>query len=532
MIPRLFVDIKVHILISISVCLAFSCFGQGTIQWQNSFGGSDTEFGNSIRQTFDGGFIVLGESISDDGDVTATHTNYEYWIIKISNSGLLEWQKTLGGSNAEIGLSVRQCTDSGYILAGYTGSYDGNITYNHGDRDFWIVKLDVDGNMEWQRTLGGSYTDFAYDIEQTSDDGFIVTGESNSVDGDVTGNHGNDDIWVVKLDSLGNIIWQNSFGGSQTDRSRGIRQTNEGGYIVAGETSSNDGDVTGLHGGYDFWIVKLSDVGAIEWTKTLGGSNHDYAMEIKQTFDGGFIMVGESNSNDGDVTGNHGIGDYWVVKVDSLGNIEWSKSYGGTSADVPLSVIQTRDSGIVVAGYSSSTDFDITNNNGNSDVWILKLDQSGSLLWQSTYGGAGFEQAMSVIECFDGALACVGFSEYISGDVTINHGSFDYWVLKLSTSTGLSESSIDFMKPIIYPQPITFSSVISFDLLHSEKLKIQIYDIQNKLIFESKKDLQFKNGHNEIALTNIYEGHLNSGIYYSKLIGDNFSRIIKFIATE
>lgn len=179
-----------------------------------------------------------------------------------------------------------------------------------------MVKLNATGNVEWQKTLGGSdYFDLAHSIQQTSDGGYIVAGESSSNDGDVTGNHGLRDFWIIKLNTTGDIEWQKCFGGSNDDEARSIQQTTDGGYIVAGNSLSDDGDVTENHGGRDFWVVKLDSTGNIEWQKSYGGSNDDGAHFIRQTEDGGYIIAGNSESNDGDVTGNHGEGDFWIVKL-------------------------------------------------------------------------------------------------------------------------------------------------------------------------------------------------------------------------
>ncbi|MDR2458041.1 MAG: hypothetical protein LBD41_06140, partial [Clostridiales Family XIII bacterium] len=188
-------------------------------------------------------------------------------------------------------------------------------------------------NIEWQKSLGGSQYDSAFFIQQTSDGGFIIAGTGTSNDCDVTGNHGDDEYWIVKLDSLGTIQWQKSLNGSFGNYANSIQLTSDGGYIIAVYSNSNDGDVTGNHGSYDYSIVKLNSLGTIQWQKSLGGSNHDSANSIQQTSDGGFIIAGQSESNDGDVTGNHGSQDYWIVKLDSLGTIQWQKSLGGSEYD-------------------------------------------------------------------------------------------------------------------------------------------------------------------------------------------------------
>ena len=192
-----------------------------------------------------------------------------------------------------------------------TGTNDTGDTDTNDTGDFYI---------SWQKCLGGSAHDNATSIQQTSDGGYIVAGNTFSNDGDVTGYHGGDDYWVVKLDSNGNMKWQKCLGGSYGDCAKYIQQTSDGGYIVAGYTFSNDGDVTGLHGDSDYWVVKLDSNGNIKWQKCLGGSGNEGASSIQQARDGGYIIAGASNYSDGDVTGNHGGYDSWIVKLDANGN--------------------------------------------------------------------------------------------------------------------------------------------------------------------------------------------------------------------
>ncbi|MGB3074225.1 MAG: hypothetical protein WBB36_02835, partial [Chitinophagales bacterium] len=198
--------------------------------------------------------------------------------LRAQSPSSIEWQKCLGGSGYEIAKSVQQTSDGGFIVAGYTESTDGDISGNHGGSDYWVVKLDSHGVMEWQKCLGGSYYEFAHSVQQTTDKGFIVAGYSSSNDGDVSGNHGDYDYWIVKLDSTGTMEWQKCLGGSKYDAAHSIQQTSDGGFIVAGETGSTIGDVSGNHGSGDYWVVKLDGSGNIEWQKCLGGNDYDVAQ--------------------------------------------------------------------------------------------------------------------------------------------------------------------------------------------------------------------------------------------------------------
>ncbi len=359
-------------------------------------------------------------------DVSGNHGGSDFWIVKLDALGSIQWQKTLGGSESEQPKSIQQTADGGYIVASSSRSNDGDVSGIQGDQDFWIVKLDAIGSIQWQRTLGGSDSDFALSIQQTADGGYIVAGHTWSYDGDVSGNHG-EDFWIVKLDASGSIQWQKTLGGSESEQPKSIQLTTDGGYIVAGGTHSNDGDVSGNHGGGppltpDYWIVKLDGSGTIQWKKTLGGSGDEYAKSIQPTTDGGYIVAGYGRFNDGDVSGNHGEVDFWIVKLNGSGNIQWQKSLGGSDRDGAESIQQTTDGGYIVAGYTESNDGDVLGNHyhGQEDYWIVKLDGSGTIQWQKSFGGSENEGAESIQQTADGGYIVAGSARSNDGDILGN----------------------------------------------------------------------------------------------------------------
>jgi hypothetical protein len=304
--------------------MAFSVTqAQPEIQWENNFGGADTEFANDIEQTEDGGYVVAGESESSDSDVGGNNGEEDYWIVKLDETGQLEWENNLGGSGRDEAKDIEQTEGGGFVVAGYTSSNDGDVSGNKGNDDYWIVKLDETGKLEWENSLGGSDQDRARSIEQTADGGLVVFGQSSSNDGDVGGNNGGFDYWVVKLASNGQLEWENNLGGSAWDMAKDIEQTADGGFIVAGDSESSNGDVGGNKGKEDYWIVKLNEIGQLEWEKNLGGSDRDFAQDVEQTEDGGFVVAGFSQSTDGNVSSNKGIEDYWIMKLDKKGKLEW-----------------------------------------------------------------------------------------------------------------------------------------------------------------------------------------------------------------
>lgn len=495
-------------------------FGQAPlIQWQQTLGGSDFDFANSIQQTSDGGYIVAGSSSSSDGDVTGGNgfIDSDYWIVKLDASGSLDWQKTLGGSGNDFAESIQQTSDGGYIVAGYSSSVDGDIISNKGFYDYWIVKLDALGNIDWQKTLGGSEDDYANSIQQTSDGGYIVAGSSKSIDGDITGNNGDYDYWIVKLDALGNIVWQKTLGGSGTEMVRSIQQTSDGGYIVAGFTKSSDGDVTGNNGDEDCWIVKLDALGNIDWQKTLGGSNTDDAYSIQQTTDGGYIVAGYSKSSDGDVSGNKGGEDYWIVKLDALGNIDWQKTLGGSNTDNPSSIQQTSDGGYIICGVSDSNDGDVIGNNGDEDYWIVKLDALGNLDWQKTLGGSNTDAASSIQQTSDGGYIIAGASNSSDGDLIGNNGSLDYWIVKLDSDASASLRKDELIKIEVAPNPTKDKVTLSVGS-ELEGKEFIITNASGQIVLNGT----FKETEQKLDLSNF-----ENGVYF--IITDENSKPVKVI---
>ncbi|MBS1568592.1 MAG: T9SS type A sorting domain-containing protein [Bacteroidetes bacterium] len=404
---------------------------QPLIQWQKCLGGTAADNANTVRQTLDGGYIMAGTTNSTNGDVTGNHGGADVWLVKLSSSGTIAWQKAMGGTGDDLGYDVRQTSDGGYIVAGYTGSNNGDVTGYHGLRDGWVVKLDATGTIQWQKSLGGSSFDELYSVVQTSDGGYAVTGYTGSTNGDVSGNHGTYDGWVVKLDNTGSIQWQKCIGGSVADFGYAIRQTTDGGYIVAANTKSNNGDVSGNHGSDEAWMVKLDNTGTLQWQKCLGGTGSDFAYATEQTTDGGYIMAGQTASNNGDVSGKHGGKDAWVVKLNSSGTPLWQKCLGGSADEAAYSIRPLAAGGYAMAGTTKSNDGDVSGNHGNDDAWLVNMDGTGNLVWQKCMGGTAAEGSYTVDLTSDGFYAVAGSAASGNGDVSGNHGGGDAWVVKL-----------------------------------------------------------------------------------------------------
>jgi hypothetical protein len=408
---------------------------QPGIEWQRCYGGSNTDAPSSLQICEDGGFVAIGQTLSQDGNVTGLHGASDAWLIRIDSSGQLLWQKTYGGSGIDRALEVRTTSDGGFILCGHTLSNDGDVSGNNGYYDAWVLKLNEIGDIEWQKCFGGTDWDEALDIVQTQDGGYVIAGHTLSDDGDVSHHIGGHDYWVVKINSVGEIEWEKTYGGTGHDKARSIIQTPDGGYIVAGESASNDGDVSVNKGQSDYWVVKLNFEGKIEWEKSYGGSTIDEGYTILNARDGGYLVYGQTYSSDGDIVGHHGFYDWWVIKLNQSGNIIWTKTLGGNQQEYAYRANNSNEGGFILTGATLSTNGDITNSNGGSEAWIVKLSNDGDLLWQRTLGGGQQEQGKSILQIQDGSYILIALAWSNDGDVSGVQGKSDYWIVKLSPET-------------------------------------------------------------------------------------------------
>ena len=344
--------------------------------------------------------------------------NLDFWIIKVDQDGNLQWQECLGGSGADLAYSIIQTKDSDYVVCGTTYSYNGDVTNNHGFYDSWVLKISSTGAIRWQKCYGGISYEVSSCIIQTSDDGFAVSAITLSNDGDVSGNHDSTeltfDAWIFKLDSAGNMQWQKCLGGSGNDGAYSLLQSGDGGFVLAGYSNSIDGDLTDSHGNYDAWVVKLDDEGNLQWQKCIGGGSIDVAAAIAQTHGGNFAVAGYSYSKDGDMVANHGNWDCFVTLFDANGAVKWTRCYGGSGGDKAFSVIATSDGGIAFSGETTSHDGDVRgihdSNEYSADCRVVKLDSEGNILWQQCIGGSRFDHANSLVQVSNETYVIAGLT--------------------------------------------------------------------------------------------------------------------------
>jgi len=391
-----------HIYLLFSLILIFSsCKNDddantisGSLDFAKIYGGSKNESAQSVVSTTDGGYAILGFTQSIDGDITnKTNDSFDYWLLKFNAENELQWEKTYGGTQDDRGRDIIQTQDGGYAILGSSFSNDQDVSNNAGQEDYWLAKLDASGSktlhaggdywalklntfgdIEWSKFYGGLLTDTPEGIVETNDNAFIIAGGSDSADTDITNNKGSYDFWIIKISATtGELIWEKSFGGDEIDEARAITKSADGNYIIAGDTRSMDQDISNNKGAADLWLIKISPQGELLWEKTIGGSNFDVARAIVKTQDNGFLLAGSSRSSDVDVETNNGQNDAWVLKVDSDGNLEWETTVGGSNIDFAYGVAELNDKTVVAVGDASSSDGDLTENKGFTDLLVIKI---------------------------------------------------------------------------------------------------------------------------------------------------------------
>jgi uncharacterized delta-60 repeat protein len=390
---------KVHISCSVFVSLIaiffiVSCNGEVVettiaVLWSKTYGGALDDGGGRVYQTTDGGYIAVGntESFGAGG--------IDIVVLKLNADGTVDWQKTYGGSDDDEAYSLFQTSDGGYVLAGQTGPGS--------NRDALVMKLITDGSIQWQNTYGGAGWEWFTSIRQITG-GYIAVGDGNS--GGVP-----DDLWVAKLDTNGVVIWENTYGGSGQERTwADIQETTDGGFVVAGRTSSFGA------GDFDVWVLKLNAAGSVAWQKTYGGTDFEQPIAIEQTTDGGYIVAARTKSY------GQGDKDVWILKLTPNGSVSWQKVFGGTLEEEVRDISQTQDGGYITVVRTNSFGA------GDNDIWVLKLNQNGLIERQRLFGGTGSDSVEN--------LQITPDDNYIIAGETTSFGSGlkDLWVLELTLS--------------------------------------------------------------------------------------------------
>jgi hypothetical protein len=473
--------------------IAVTSFAQ--ISFERTYGDSGSEMGNSVQQSSDGGYIITGYTDSfgaGGGDV---------YLIKTDSLGDTLWTKTYGDSLGDFAWSVQETSDDGYILAGYTASFGA------GGGDVYLIKTNSSGDTLWTKTYGGGNDDWAYSVQETSDNGYILGGYTSSFGA------GGVDVYLIKTDSLGDTLWTKTYGGSLMDYAWSVRETSDNGYIISGFTVS-----FGVGG--DVYLIKIDSSGDTLWTKTYGGSDWDQGYSVQQTFDSGYIIVG--------FTWSYGAGarDAYLIKTDSLGDTLWTKTYGGLLEDLAMSVQETSDLGYIIAGSSNS--FGVADN----EVYLIKTNSFGDSSWTRTYGGPfnDDDHGNSVQQTSDGGYIIAGSTN------SFGAGLDDVYLIKTDGNgmvVGIEESNDEYRTRNIelrlmqnYPNPFNKLTAVSYKLKVPSHTTLQIYDITGRLV-EILVDEHQKPGVYQLPITS--NQFPSSGIYFYRLQSGDFTSTKKLI---
>jgi hypothetical protein len=407
--------------------------------WTQTFGGALNDYGAVVQQTNDDGYVIVG-TISED----------DVYLIKTDSGGDVLWTQTFGGALVDVGASVQQTTDGGFIVAGWTYSFGA------GGKDVYLVKTDSGGSTLWTQTFGGAFTEGGFSVKQTTDSGYIITGYTHSFGA------GMGDVYLIKTDSSGNIQWTQTFGGANPENGYSVQQTTDGGYIVTGYTLSYGA------GNSDVYLIKTDSSGNTQWMQTFGGAGYDVGRYVQQTTDCGYIVAGTTESF------GAGSRDVYLIKTDSGGEVQWTQTFGGTGTDHGCSVQQTTDSGYIVSGSTTSYGA------GGNDVYLIKTDSSGEVLWTQTFGGSDEDHGGSVQQTTDGGYITTGSTS------SYGAGGIDVYLIKLESETGIEEenegSTPLFILESVDPNPFSSELSITYNIPEQTWIDLAIFDLSGRLV--------------------------------------------------
>ena len=530
-----------------------------TIEWKQCYGGAKIEGFNplhdhTILQTSDGGYVFIGETESNDGDVSGNHKDsignylYDIWLVKISTSGNILWQKCFGGTSHETPTCLIQTRDGGFLVSGQSRSHDGDVTNNgggwpigsnqFGGIDAWVFKTDSLGELKWNLCIGGRSGWQILNSVIEVDDGFIGVGSTSSKEEgwNLHGTFG-DDALIVKFNSKGEM-WHKLIGGSSGDIANAVIAASDSTYIFVGLTNSNDGDISGFHGltsaTVDILAVKFDSNGKIIWQKCYGSSSHESNANCIIATPKGYMIAGYTylvngfkDTGSGDISGYHGATDGWIVEIDSNGTLIDQHCFGGSGYDNINSIVQTKEGNFAFAGVTFSTDGDLSDlhraKSDSSDAWVGEFSSDWKLNWEKTLGGSGTDGFYSIALTSDDGFILNGKTESNNNDVAGNHGLSDIWNVKLSkplSRVELANEDAVFINP--YPNPC------------SNEIQMKIYSVKaiNQIQFYNLLGVQeFPSYHIDGSVVRVNISELPEGIYFLTVsfINSNIVQTGKFI---
>ncbi|HRG22947.1 MAG TPA: gliding motility-associated C-terminal domain-containing protein [Chitinophagaceae bacterium] len=394
-----------------------------SLYWEQYYGGSKIDFLGLILKTTDTGYVIGGHGQSTDGDFNGINNgSTDFEVLKLDVCGRKIWSNISGGNALDLLYSIKETKEHGFLLSGYTTSTNLQNGYHGGASDAIVVKLDANGNTLWLKTFGGSNVDFLHNSIFLADSSCMIVGCTTSTNGDGDPQAASKNGWVLKLDKNGNVLWKKFFGNTGSIL-YDIVASDDGGFFICGTIT--------IAGFSNVLLVKIDDMGNQLWENNYGGSGAEFPYSMKKTMSGGYMLICNTKSNDGDVTGNHGDQDAWVVCVDGDGNLLWQKCMGGSALELMRSLAVLADGTYVFSGYSNSVDGDITQNTGMSVGFAFCLENTGGLIWTRCYGGSNRDEFYGAESSPDGSVWLSGITSSSDGDISGNHSSGDFMLLKL-----------------------------------------------------------------------------------------------------
>jgi len=446
--------------------------------WQTYSGGSAFDKGKELLLLEDGTLVLAGETQSVNELGTGNHSpDYDLFVYKYSTQGKRFWKSILGGKGAEFIGEMVETDDGGFLIVGTSNSQDGDVPENAGGTDIWVVKLDGEGNISWSKTFGGRGDDMGTAALQLRDGNFLIGGESGSIDhSDVPTlirHHGALDSWIAKLSPSGELIWERLMGGTQNEQVSRLHERPDGSLVVIHGSDSQDGDVKTHLGGKDVWITQLNAEGEDDWQIHLGGGKNEDIHASQMDEAGNLILGGTTFSDDGDVSVQRGLGDCWLVKLSPQGQVIWSNTYGGRRPEGINDLVIDEDGGIVFVGLtkSRSGEGDIRVNKGSYDGWMVKTKANGELAWSRTAGYEGSDRFESLIMEPGGGLLTLGYSIQAPNapEIPDHKGLADVW---LANYGNIDRSGV---KPFRTP-PILFGKVVDQETMEPLAATITLTD--------------------------------------------------------
>jgi hypothetical protein len=465
------------------------------IDWQTCYGGPTNDQAYDIVKVEDG-YLLTG--------LTKREGYNDLLLIKLDTSGSILWEKQYGGSLGDGAYRILPTLDNNFFLVGASASSDGDITndpYPDGGLDYWVLKIDPEGNIIWDKIYGGNGIDNIWDGAVTADGGLIALGWTDSNDGDITNSFGWLDVWMIKLNSEGEKQWDYTMGTASYDFSGGIIQTSDKGYLITSSSEENTGgniDCDAFNEKTEVVIFKLDSLSNFQWQQCYGGSNSDTPVDMIETEDG-YLLTCITRTGDGDIAGGGyhpgssgpvSSADIWIIKIDFNGNLLWQKCYGGSGDEYPKRIMKTDDNNFLVFGNAGSHDGDVVGNHSSGnpylDIWVFKINGNGDLLWQQCFGGNGSEELEAgIVKVSDSKfIIATTIYGYNSGQITCQEtfSSDQIWVISVTDSTtiGLNDNPKpnDLIK--IYPNPCT--DYIVFERSDKKSCDIQITDLYGHII--------------------------------------------------